>query len=178
MYWKCNLNQSWLSSPFLVYLRDWQSEISQVQPREDVEVVKEKGITFLFCFLNCFMFKWKMQISLSVSVLEPCGIPQLKYMSCARRTAHCSCCMQEGDEVLEKWQVCYISHFDGAGVKGIWSEEAGEEAEVEFIAVLCRLCTKWEAYFLPYLLCQWARGRVKVFLLAAFKFCRALKLDR
>lgn len=85
MYWKCNLNQSWLSSPFLVYLRDWQSEISQVQPREDVEVVKEKGITFLFCFLNCFMFKWKMQINLSVSVFEPCGIPQLKYMSCARR---------------------------------------------------------------------------------------------
>lgn len=47
--------------------------------------------------------------------------------------------MQEGDEVLGKWQVCYISHFDGAGVKGIWSEEAGEEAEVEFIAVLLAL---------------------------------------
>lgn len=47
-------------------------------------MVKEKGI--IFCFQNCLMFKVEMRISLSISALEPRGMPQLKVCVLPGRT--------------------------------------------------------------------------------------------
>lgn len=74
--------------PLLVFFRDWQSEIPQIQPGEDTEVVKEKGIVFLFCFQNCFMFKMKMLITLSISAFEPYGVPEFKVCVLSKTDRH------------------------------------------------------------------------------------------
>lgn len=70
------------------FLRDWQSEIPQIQPREDTEVVKEKGTVFLYCFQNCFVFRIKMLISLSISAFEPCGLPLFKVRLLSKKDRH------------------------------------------------------------------------------------------
>lgn len=106
MYWKCSLNQLCVHFLPLIwfYLRNRQSEISQVQPREDTEVVKKKGIVFLFCFRSYFMFQIKMRIGLFRSVFWAMWHPSLE----SRGNVLCSKCLSF---YVQTVPVCVAENF-------------------------------------------------------------------
>lgn len=82
------MSYDFLTLTYYVFSEIGSQKFHKYSQKKTLKWLKKKVYCFLFCFKNCFMFKMKMLINLSIFASEPCGVPKFKVCVLCRKESH------------------------------------------------------------------------------------------